>query len=75
MEADPGETNNLYASQPEVVERLLSRMTSDVLRGRSTKGLPAANDVEEIVLWKTEEKAEGSDGGKKKVKEAKEGKK
>lgn len=56
MSADPGETNNLYEARPEIVERLLADLRSDVLRGRSTKGAPAKNDVSEIVLWKSEQK-------------------
>ncbi|WP_419195103.1 sulfatase family protein [Novipirellula herctigrandis] len=52
MQSDPGETTNLYDSHPEVVEKLVSQLTSDIERGRSTDGPPAKNDVEEIVLWK-----------------------
>ncbi|MEW4561809.1 arylsulfatase [Bremerella sp. JC770] len=53
LENDPGETNNLYASQPEVVARLLAQLKSDVARGRSTNGTAANNDVETIQLWKS----------------------
>lgn len=53
MEADPGETTNLYDSQPEVVERLLAQLKSDVESGRSTDGLKSQNDVNEIKLWKS----------------------
>jgi arylsulfatase A len=53
MEKDPGEQNNLYLSQPEVAERLLANLTSDVERGRSTDGPEAKNDVAEIRLWKS----------------------
>ncbi len=59
MATDPGETKNLYTSKPDIVERLLSRLKSDILRGRSTKGFPSTNDVAEIVLWKSGEKATG----------------
>jgi arylsulfatase A-like enzyme len=45
MEADPGEQNNLYASHPEVVERLLAQLQSDVNCGRSTAGPNLSNDV------------------------------
>ncbi len=55
MEADPGETTNLYASHPEVAERLLQQLMSDVARGRSTDGAKQKNDVEDIVLWKSGE--------------------
>ncbi|VGO12217.1 Arylsulfatase [Pontiella desulfatans] len=53
LEKDPGETTNLYASHPEVVERLLKQLEADVQQGRSTKGVPSKNDVETIKLWKT----------------------
>ncbi|MEN8861841.1 MAG: arylsulfatase [Lentimonas sp.] len=53
MEADPGEITNLYASHPEVAERLISQLTSEITRGRSTAGPDLKNDVEDIVLWKS----------------------
>lgn len=53
MEADPGETTNLYESHPEVAARLLAQLESDVIRGRSTAGPELKNDTDEIVLWKT----------------------
>ncbi len=52
LENDPGETTNLYDSHPEVVERLLRQLESDIARGRSTDGPDASNDVDEITLWK-----------------------
>ncbi|MCM2369804.1 sulfatase family protein [Aporhodopirellula aestuarii] len=52
LEADPGEQNNLYESNPEVVDALFKQLTSDVERGRSTAGAPAENDVDDIVIWK-----------------------
>jgi arylsulfatase A-like enzyme len=54
LEADPGETTNLYQAQPEIVERLLKHLESDVQRGRSTTGVTMKNDVETINLWKSE---------------------
>ncbi|MEP2775006.1 MAG: arylsulfatase [Luteolibacter sp.] len=45
MEADPGETTNLYDSNPEVVERLMKQLESDVARGRSTAGVDQKNDA------------------------------
>ena len=54
MDADIGETNNLYDSKPEIAERLLAQLTADVLRGRSTEGAKSNNDVDDIVLWKSE---------------------
>ena len=53
IEADPGETTNLYESQPEVAARLLKQLESDVTRGRSTDGPTSKNDVETIKLWKS----------------------
>ncbi len=53
LEKDPGETTNLYASHPEVAERLLAQLESDVNQGRSTDGAPAKNDVTKINLWKS----------------------
>jgi len=44
MEADPGEKTNLYGAHPEVVERLLAQLKSDVKRGRSTDGPALEND-------------------------------
>jgi arylsulfatase A-like enzyme len=51
METDPGEITNLYESHPEVVERLLKQLESDVDRGRSTDGAAQKNDVQ-IKIWK-----------------------
>ncbi|TWU44225.1 Arylsulfatase [Novipirellula aureliae] len=56
MENDPSETTNLYASQPEVAARLLALLEADIARGRSTEGAAAANDVDQIKLWKSGEK-------------------
>lgn len=52
MEADPSETTNLYETRPDVVRYLLRQLESDVARGRSTEGALAANDTENVVLWK-----------------------
>lgn len=54
LAADPSETTNLYADQPEVVERLLGMLEADVARGRSTDGVASKNDTKNIVLWKSE---------------------
>ena len=53
IEADPGETTNLYGAQPKVAGRLLKQLESDVTRGRSTEGPTAKNDVDNIKLWKS----------------------
>lgn len=71
MSADPGETINLYESRPEIVERLLADLKSDVLRGRSVKGANAKNDVSDIVLWKSEQ---NDPDAKKKPRSGKKGK-
>ncbi|MGD9419109.1 MAG: sulfatase family protein [Verrucomicrobiota bacterium JB025] len=52
MEADPGETRNLFATHPEVVERLLAQLETYVKRGRSTDGPDVPNDVKNINIWK-----------------------
>ncbi|BDS07220.1 arylsulfatase [Oceaniferula spumae] len=48
MEADPSEQKNLYKTQPEVAERLLAQLESDVKRGRSTAGPDQKNDTNKI---------------------------
>ncbi|HAZ00225.1 MAG TPA: arylsulfatase [Opitutae bacterium] len=52
MKKDPGEQNNLYLSHPELAQRLLTNLTADVERGRSTDGPAAINDIADIVIWK-----------------------
>ena len=54
-QADPGESTNLFQSRPEIVARLLRSLEADVARGRSTDGDDSANDVDSIVLWKSEQ--------------------
>jgi len=53
---DPGETNNLYESNPEKAKALLKQLTAYVHSGRSTDGAESSNDIpnEEINLWKSE---------------------
>jgi arylsulfatase A len=53
MEEDPSEQNNLYLEKPKLAQRLLTQLTSDIERGRSTNGPPAQNDISEIKLWKS----------------------
>jgi arylsulfatase A-like enzyme len=53
LSEDPGEMNNLYAKNPEVVERLLAQLKNDVNSGRSTDGPESQNDLEKINLWKS----------------------
>ncbi|MDA9260351.1 arylsulfatase [Puniceicoccaceae bacterium] len=52
MEADPGEQNNLYHTHPEIVERLIAQLESDVKHGRSTAGLDQPNDIKKINIRK-----------------------
>jgi arylsulfatase A-like enzyme len=54
LDADPGETTNLYAERADIVRRLLDQLRADIARGRSTDGPPARNDVNDIDLWKSE---------------------
>ncbi|MEP3838642.1 MAG: arylsulfatase [Algibacter sp.] len=56
LEMDPAETNNLYESHPEIAERLLTQLELDIKTGRSTKGEFSKNDVDKIILWKSENK-------------------
>jgi len=56
LEADPAEANNLYSSEPDVVQRLLTQLQSDVDRGRSTAGAVQSNDIENIEIWKKRDK-------------------
>ena len=56
LETDPGETNNLYTSQPEIAQGLLAQLKSDIQRGRSTDGTEAKNDLDKIILWKSKKK-------------------
>lgn len=53
MKTDIGEKQNLYLERPEIVERLLGLLQADVASGRSTEGSASANDIEEILLWKS----------------------
>jgi arylsulfatase A len=66
MSKDPGEQENLYTSRAEIVERLLGLLKEDIERGRSTKGAKAKNDIEEIILWKSEQKGATAPTKKKK---------
>ena len=46
VESDPGESNNLFSAQPEIVSRLLADLKSDIQNGRSTAGPSSKNDVD-----------------------------
>jgi len=49
--ADPGETNNVQARYPEVVERLTQLLERYVAEGRSTPG-PRQTNTTTVDLWK-----------------------
>lgn len=40
LEADPGETHNLYFKYPDIVNRLKHKITKIIENGRSTPGKP-----------------------------------
>lgn len=50
MHVDPGETNNLAAAQPEVVQQLIRLLESYVANGRSTPGPQQHNDVKVRIM-------------------------
>ena len=54
LEKDPGEQDNLYLKNSEVVETLMAQLKADVANGRSTAGEKQKNDipVDQIKLWK-----------------------
>lgn len=56
MENDRLEATNLYNEHPDIAARLLKMLENDVARGRSTAGPIVSNDVDEIVLWKSDPK-------------------
>ncbi len=49
LESDPGETKDLAAERPEIVERLATLMRKQVAGGRSTPGEPQRNEAP--VAW------------------------
>ncbi len=51
MRTDSGETNNLYAEQPNRVRELLTMLKQQVAAGRSTPGSRQQNDVP-VDIWK-----------------------
>ena len=68
LEKDPAETNNLYLKCPEIAAKLLKQLELDIKTGRSTKGEFAENDVNKIILWKSEKKKNKKNKKKKKKK-------
>jgi arylsulfatase A len=65
MAVDPGEKNNLYLERPQIAKRLLAQLEKEVAGGRSTIGPASDNDVENIVLWKSERKGDKKKSKKK----------
>lgn len=53
MAQDPSETTNLYKTNPELAQRLLEQLETDIHSGRSTDGPDSSNDTDKIVLWKS----------------------
>lgn len=54
LEADPGETQNLFFIHPDIVDRLKRKITKIVERGRTTPGDPQdyVNDNWDQLTWK-----------------------
>lgn len=50
LEQDPGEMTNLYASNPEIAEKMRTLLTRYIKEGRSTPGKPQTNDG--VYPWK-----------------------
>lgn len=44
LQADPGETDNLYLKNPEKADELKKLLTKYITEGRSTPGVPQQND-------------------------------
>ncbi|CAH8283029.1 arylsulfatase A-like enzyme [Mariniflexile fucanivorans] len=71
MEKDPAETTNLYDKKPEIVKELLAHLEKDIANGRTTEGIASKNDVDGIVLWKSEENKSSNNNNSKKGKSKK----
>lgn len=59
LEADPGETKNVYSAHPEISKELITLLKEYVQNGRSTKGKPQQNDgefIQERMTWMEEVK-------------------
>lgn len=66
MEKDPAETTNLYEKRPEIVKELLALLEKDIANGRTSEGIASKNDVDGIILWKSEDnKSSNNDNSKK----------
>ncbi|MEM6776847.1 MAG: arylsulfatase [Planctomycetota bacterium] len=56
LSVDPGETNSLFESKPELVADMLEDLRRQVQQGRTTEGEASSNDVDNVVLWKSQKK-------------------
>ncbi|WP_208021535.1 sulfatase family protein [Flavicella sediminum] len=65
IEKDPAETQNLYETRPEIAKKLLKQLELDIKTGRSTKGEFSKNDVDKIILWKSENSNKAKNKSKK----------
>jgi len=54
LASDPAETANLYETNPTKADELLAALKNDIHRGRSTDGPESSNDIDQIVLWKSD---------------------
>ena len=48
LSADPLETNNVVAENPEVIQRLAKQLSEIIRNGRSTPGIPQKNTG---IIW------------------------
>jgi arylsulfatase A-like enzyme len=71
IENDPSESENLYTPRPEIAKKLLKQLELDIKTGRSTKGEFSKNDVDKIILWKSEAKKKKNKSNNKKSKKKK----
>jgi len=53
LEADPGETTNLYKQKPEIANKLLKDLEYDIEHGYTRNGANTKNDTDKIRLWKS----------------------
>ncbi len=55
LASDLGETRNLQAEHPEIVQRLRTRLEAEIVNGRSTPGPQQPNDVPKIQFFEAEQ--------------------
>lgn len=54
IEKDRAEKHNLFEKEPGIVAQLLAELEADIGRGRSTEGAESPNEIDHIILWKSE---------------------